>query len=126
MELAAIPAGMQTAAFLPGRGVLKSVPELLRTFFPGRMPWLIADENTWQAAGKTLADALQKDGTAVFEPYIFPGSPRLHPIYETSRMLADRMPENCVPVAVGSGVINDLVKCAAGMKKIRYCCVATA
>ena len=68
MELATIPAGMQTAAFLPGRGVLRSVPELLRTFFPGRKPWIIADENTWQAAGKTLADCLVKDGTATFDP----------------------------------------------------------
>lgn len=126
MELATIPAGMQTAAFLPGRGVLRSVPELLRTFFPGRKPWIIADENTWQVAGKTLADSLKKEGTAAIDPYIFPGTPRLHPLYDTSLMLADRMPANCVPVAVGSGVINDIVKCASGMKKIHYCCVATA
>ena len=90
MELAAIPAGMQTAAFLPGRGVLRSVPELLRTFFPGRTPWIIADENTWRAAGKNLADMLLKDGVQTFEPHIFSGTPRLHPVYEISQMLAER------------------------------------
>ena len=58
--------------------------------------------------------------------YIFPGTPVLHPDFAYSEKLASVMPENCVPVAVGSGVINDLVKCAAGLKKVPYCCVPTA
>src|SRR6185312_17040951 len=31
-----------------------------------------------------------------------------------------------VPVAVGSGVLNDLVKCAAGIAGVTYLCVPTA
>lgn len=126
LPLAPLPDGLRTAAFLPGRGVLPLIPELLQQFFPGKKPWIVADTNTWHVAGKTVYDHLQRKGMAPLEPYIFPGSPRLHPEMAHAELLAGIMPENAVPVAVGSGVINDVVKCASGMKKVRYCCVATA
>ena len=126
MPLIAVPEGLQTGAFLLGRGALESVPELLKTFFPGKRPWLIADGNTWKAAGKHVQQRLAEAGMNPFEPRLFPAEPRLHPDYAISQQLAGDMPENCVPTAVGSGVINDLVKCAAGIRQVRYCCVATA
>ena len=126
MPLIAVPEGLETGAFLLGHGALKSVPELLKTYFPGKVPWIIADGNTWNAAGKQVYDLLTEAGLKLSEPYLFPAHPRPHPDYAISQELARIMPENCVPVAVGSGVINDLVKCAAGIKEVRYCCVATA
>ena len=126
MSLIAVPNGLQTEAFLLGHGVLKSVPELLKTYFPGQRPWIIADGNTWNAAGKYVQQCFAEEGLDPFEPCIFPAEPRLHPDYAVSRKLAADMPRNCVPTAVGSGVINDLVKCAAGINQVRYCCVATA
>ena len=126
MPLIAVPEGLETGAFLLGHGALKSVPELLKTYFPGKVPWIIADGNTWNAAGKQVYDLLTEAGLKVSEPYLFPAHPRPHPDYAISQELARIMPENCVPVAVGSGVINDLVKCASGIKEVRYCCVATA
>ena len=126
MPLIAVPEGLQTGAFLLGHGALESVPELLKTYFPGKRPWIIADGNTWKAAGERVRDLLEAAGLDPLEPRLFPAEPRLHPDYAISQELARIMPENCVPVAVGSGVINDLVKCAAGINKVRYCCVATA
>ena len=61
-----------------------------------------------------------------FPAKIYPGSPRLHPNSSYCDALAAELPSNCVPVAVGSGVINDIVKRASGMKEIPYCCVPTA
>ena len=52
MPLIEVPEGLQTAAFLLGHGALGSVPELLKTYFPGKKPWIIADGNTWKAAGE--------------------------------------------------------------------------
>ena len=126
MPLIDVPEGLETKAFLLGRGALRSVPELLNTYFPGLTPWIIADGNTWNAAGKQVYDLLSAAGLKAAEPYLFPAHPRPHPDYAISQELARVMPENCVPVAVGSGVINDLVKCAAGIRNVRYCCVALA
>ncbi|MBO4633029.1 MAG: sn-glycerol-1-phosphate dehydrogenase, partial [Lentisphaeria bacterium] len=126
MPLIEVPKGLQTAAFLLGHCALESVPELLKTYFPEKKPWIIADGNTWKAAGERVYSLLVEAGLEPSAPHLFPAEPRLHPDYAISQELARIMPENCVPVAVGSGVINDLVKCAAGINDIRYCCVATA
>lgn len=126
LPLIEVPKGLETAAFILGENILDSVPELLQTFFPGKKPWIIADGNTWNAAGKYIFELLKKAGMEPAEPYLFPANPRPHPDYAISRKLAELMPENSVPVAVGSGVINDLVKCTAGLKNEKYCCVATA
>ena len=126
MQLITVPRDLQTVAFLLSHGALKSVPELLRTYFPGKVPWIIADGNTWKAAGEQVFELLKKEAADPVEPYLFPAEPRLHPDYAVSQKLAELMPKNSVPVAVGSGVINDLVKCAAGLKNVTYCCVATA
>ena len=54
MPLIAVPKGLQTEAFMLGHGVLESVPEFLKTYFPGKRPWIIADGNTWKAAGERV------------------------------------------------------------------------
>lgn len=121
-----MPANLQTAVFLLGKGANNFVPELLKRYFEGKQPWIIADGNTFNAAGEKVLGLLKDAGFKPFEPYIFPADPRPHPDLAISEKLAELMPENCVPVAVGSGVINDLVKCASGIRKVHYCCVATA
>lgn len=121
-----IPEGLDTKYFLLSNDALTYLPELIRTYFPGKTPWLVADENTWEAAGKAAVEYLKEAGLDFDGPYLFPGIPKLHPEYTHSRMLAEIMPENCIPVAIGSGVINDLVKCASGLNHVPYCCVPTA
>ena len=60
------------------------------------------------------------------EAKIFPAVPRLHPDNAICDELAEEMDDTLVPVAVGSGVINDIVKRASGVAEIPYCCVPTA
>ena len=121
-----VPAGLETEFFALGSGVLSYLPEILKRNFSGCRPWIIADENTWRAAGKKAQELLISANLNPYDPYIFPAEPRLHPEYSYCEMLAQLMPADAVPVAVGSGVINDLTKCTSGLKKIRYCCVPTA
>ena len=119
-----IPPGMQTAAFAMGDGALDEIASFKATVFPGRKPWIVADTNTWEAAGKKAAGLLPD----AYEPMIFPGTPKLHPESSISDELAKKisaMPD-CLPIAVGSGVINDIVKRAAGIAGVTYCCVPTA
>ena len=126
MHTIPIPEGLQSHAFILGEDVLCEVPQLLRENFPGRRPWIVADGNTWAVAGERLQKMLVDEAMAPCTPHIFPAAPRLHPDYAFSQALAAEMPGDAVPVAVGSGVINDLTKCAAGLREVRYCCVATA
>ena len=126
MPVIPVPAGLDTRCFVLGEGALKYLPQLLKQEFPGLTPWVVADTNTWEAAGERAQQLLCDGGLSPAEPYIFPGTPVLHPDFAYSELLASVMPEKCVPVAVGSGVINDLVKCASGLKKVSYCCVPTA
>ena len=120
-----LPAGIQTAFFAMGDGALAETAAFMAKIFPDKKPWVIADDNTFAAAGKFVAEQLKEN---MYEPYIFPGTPRLHPDSAISDMLAEKiaaMPD-VVPVAVGSGVINDIVKRAAGIAGVRYCCIPTA
>ncbi|MBR2372729.1 MAG: iron-containing alcohol dehydrogenase [Lentisphaeria bacterium] len=126
MPVIPVPEGLDTRCFVLGPNALKFLPKLLNQEFPGLTPWIVADSNTYEAAGKTAFELLEKFGLAPAEPYIFPGTPILHPDFAYSEKLASLMPEHCVPVAIGSGVINDLVKCASGLKNVPYCCVPTA
>jgi len=117
---------METKIFVMDKDALVAVPEVLKRYFPDCRPFLVADENTWRAAGIKLSEILNKQQYLCHKPFVFPGSPRLHPDNRYADLLASLFSSDCVPVAVGSGVINDLVKRAAGLAEIPYCCVPTA
>lgn len=121
-----MPQGISTRAFLRGEDAILGLPELLQANFPGKTPWIVADDNTWKVAGEKAFQLLKDAGMNPAEPHIYPGTPRLHPDYALAEKLAAEMPENVVPVAVGSGVINDIVKTVGGINNVPYCCVATA
>ena len=126
MNLLPIPPGMETEAFVMDAGALRDVPELIRRFFQARRPWIVADENTWNAAGAALFDILKNAGLDPHEPFIFPAVPMIHADNALTPRLTDAMPFDCVPVSVGGGTINDLVKRASAVTRHRYLCVPTA
>lgn len=126
MNLLPIPPGMETGAFVMNPGALRDVPELLRRFFQSRRPWIVADENTWKAAGAALFDILKAAGADPHDPFIFPAVPMIHADNALTPRLTDTMPFDCVPVSVGGGTINDLVKRASAVTRHRYLCVPTA
>ena len=126
MELIDIPSGMETRAFAMSENAIADLPEILAQFFPSKKPFLVADENTWRAAGKRVENILNLANLEISGKVIYSGAERLHPDYDISLKLAEKFSEDTVPVAVGSGVINDIVKCASGKKGISYCCIPTA
>ncbi len=126
MNTISIPAGMETRAFVMETHALRHIPELLKIWFPGTRPWIIADENTWGAAGKAVDAHLREAGVDGHAPYIFPAKPMLHADNAYIAELQRRMPKKCVPVAVGGGTVNDLVKRLAGVAGVHYMCVPTA
>ena len=86
---------------------------------------LVADENTWQAAGAACQASLVAAGAQVADPLIFPGRPVLHASRDNAETIRDSMGD-AVPVAVGAGTLNDLVKLAAFDLGRDYACVGTA
>ena len=126
MKLLPIPPGMETEAFVMDSGALHDVPELVRRCFQSRRPWIVADENTWKAAGAALFAILKSAGLEPHEPFVFPAVPMIHADNALTPRLTDAMPFDCVPVSVGGGTINDLVKRASAVTRHRYLCVPTA
>lgn len=123
---AAVAASASVAEVLVARGAVGHAGEVFRRQF-GEGPALIfADDNTWAAAGVAVEAALHAAGVAVLR-HILPGCPRPKPVVELAEELRTVLARTqAVAVAVGSGVINDLVKYAAFQVDRPYLCVATA
>jgi glycerol-1-phosphate dehydrogenase [NAD(P)+] len=107
-----------------GDGVLGQLPELLKGYHAKKV-YLIADQNTYQAAGKTVWEILDQNdiqiASCIFQEDAL--EPDEHSVgraimyYET----------NCdVVIGVGSGVINDIGKIVANVSGKPYIIVATA
>ena len=126
MPRIAVPEGISTKVFILDDDALPQIPALLNEMWPGKPAWIVADGNTWRVAGERVRRILEEAGVPGCEPCILPAVPKPHPDYALACQLAEMMPDNAVPLAVGSGVINDLIKTAADLKKTTYCCVPTA
>lgn len=123
---AAVAKSAAVAEVLVGRGVLAEAGALFRRQFGDGPACIIADENTWKAAGAAVEASLVKAGVTV-RRHVLPGKPRLKPTVDLANSLRDVLGADAsVPVAVGSGVINDVVKHAAFGLKRDYLCVGTA
>jgi glycerol-1-phosphate dehydrogenase [NAD(P)+] len=120
-----------TQVYRSGDGIAAKMPELLRRVTgeasAANKLILVADENTWNAAGKELEAVLADAGIALSFKHIFPGSPMLKAEYKHVELLVDVLGEReGFILAVGSGTINDLVKMACGELGRPYGIVATA
>jgi glycerol-1-phosphate dehydrogenase [NAD(P)+] len=122
----AVARSATVAEVVVGRGVLAETGALFRRQFAGNLACIIADENTWKAAGAAVEASLKAAGVTV-RAHVLPGRPRLKPTVELADSLRDVLAQDgAVPVAVGSGVINDVVKHAAFGLDRAYLCVGTA
>lgn len=122
----ALAAASETRALRIGSGILSEVAELFDEQFPGQTAVIIADETTFRIAGETVANYLKEAGVAQLEPFLF-RHPDLYAEYTFVEELENFLKTNqAIPVAVGSGTINDLTKLAAHLTNRQYLCVATA
>ena len=95
-----------------GRGVLAEAGRRIVAQL-GDGPYLVvADENTWALGGERLTEVLVEAGAAVADPLIFPGRPVLYASYDNCVTIKEAMGD-ALPIALGSGTLNDLVKLAA-------------
>src|SRR5215217_5438683 len=88
---------------------------------------VVADETTMAIAGDAVDKALRAGGREVRDPHVFEARPALYADYDNVTKVATALRDHdAIPVAVGSGTINDLVKRAAHEYERPYMSVATA
>ena len=123
----ALQAASDTKEFVLGAGSRYKTAEVFQQFFPGANAVVIADEITFGVAGQTVHEHLQTAHIPVFKPFVFPGKPMLHADYKHIEELREFLKgTDAIPIAVGSGTINDLVRTAAYEVGRRYIVVGTA
>ncbi len=115
-----------TKALEIGVGVIASCADMFKSLFPGRKALVVADRNTWKAAGEAVHKALAEGLVDQDTPYVF-SDPALYAewkfVDELDAVLAKT---DAIPLAVGSGVINDITKLCSYHNDRRYIIVGTA
>lgn len=115
-----------TRALAIGADTLPQTAGIFERLFPGKRAVVVADLNTWRVAGAEVQRILAEKGIPQDEPHIF-RDPKLYAewrfVEELDAVLAAT---DAVPVAVGSGVINDLTKLCSHHNRRRYMVVGTA
>jgi len=106
---------------------LGSIAGLVRRHMPGATLTLVADRRTFAAAGAACEATLNADGFSIHR-ILVPDGPHGEPICDdlTRDALLATLPPSDGFLAVGSGVINDLVKWMAADLHRPYIVVATA
>lgn len=122
----AVARSAAVAEVLAVPGALAQAGALFRRRFDGTAACLIADERGWQAAGPAVEASLNAAGIAT-RRHILPAAPRPKPTLDLADSLRDVLAADAAtPVAIGSGVMNDVVKHAAFGLDRAYMCAATA
>jgi glycerol-1-phosphate dehydrogenase [NAD(P)+] len=116
----------ETRALRIGNGIIDEVSVLFSEQFPGKKAIIVADTNTYRVAGNNVYHIFKKAGIEQEDPFIY-SDPDLFAEYSyLERLIPILKTTDAIPVAVGSGTINDLTKLASYLAGRRYMCVATA
>ena len=107
-----------------GRGVLSSLPEAVRSLGCSR-PFLLADPNTWAAAGMAAAALLDGSGIGYVSHVFDEPHPSPNEFFVGNAVM--HFDSSCdLVIGIGSGVINDICKILSNISGRPYIIVATA
>ena len=122
----ALKAADETCDLVIGQGSINDTARVFKEQFPGKQAIIIADNTTHQIAGKKIEEIFKNNNIDFLPSYIF-NEPDLYAEYSyIERLIESFKHHNAIPVAVGSGTINDLTKLSSHLSGRRYMCVATA
>lgn len=123
----ALRSARETRALVVGNGVLHDTGRVFAQHFPGSRAVIVADVTTYGLAGNSVRDALTGAGVACIDPFLY-NDPTLYAEFRFVEQLeASLRQHDAIPIALGSGTVNDLVKLAAHRAgRAAYMCVATA
>lgn len=113
-----------TSQVIVKEGALQELPRLLKQY-DAKKVFLVADKNTYAAAGKTVAEIAENENIKVVK-CIF-GEDALEPNeHSVGRAIMYYEADCDVVIGVGSGVINDISKIVANVAGKPYIIVGTA
>jgi glycerol-1-phosphate dehydrogenase [NAD(P)+] len=116
-----------TRSVIIDAGALASVADVFTQSFGEQPAVIVADDTTFEVAGRIVQQRLEAAGCTLIEPVIFPGTPALYADYQHVLALEKRLQTHAaIPVAIGSGTLNDITKLAAHRCGRPYMIVATA
>lgn len=122
----ALERARDTKALIIGEGAVGKTGEMFRQLFGNSTAIVVADLNTYKAAGAEAYESLKAAGIPTVDPFIFEDDD-LYAEWSFLIRLENHLKAcNAVAVAVGSGVINDLAKLASEHLGRRYIIVGTA
>ncbi len=122
----ALRAARETRSLQIGQQILAEVPKTFQRYFQDQTAVVVADTRTYAAAGRAVMTALQSQGCAALDPFIFEDDDLYAEHRFVERLEQSLRSHSAYPIAVGSGTINDLVKLATHRVGRQYVCVATA
>jgi glycerol-1-phosphate dehydrogenase [NAD(P)+] len=121
----ALKAARETRRLEVGSGVLASISSVFREQFgAAASPAIVADANTFAAAGRNVQAAFS--GAGQVAPFVFTDADLYAEHRVVERLDAWMGSHAAIPVAVGSGTINDFVKLSSHRAGRQYLAVATA
>ena len=112
-----------------GPGATEASAKMFRELFPDAKKAIVVDDpRTRAVAGERVISLLKALGLGVSEHVINPDGSDFHATYKKVEEVREAIAASggAVPVAVGSGVINDLTKRASDELGLRYMVVGTA
>lgn len=122
----ALQSAGETKALLIGENILSQTSRLFKEQFPGKEAVVVADSTTWQVAGATVYQLLGQAEIPLRKPFIFTDADLYAEYGYVERLAESLRKHDAIPVAVGSGTINDVTKLASHQTNRPYMCVATA
>lgn len=116
-----------TAHYYYDQHAFANLADLVEEYGSGCTCLVIADARTYEVAGKEVVNTLRRHGQKT-ECFIVPDNNGESPVADdaTKDMLLQQAPAADIYLAVGSGVINDLVKWVAYLREKPYITVPTA
>jgi glycerol-1-phosphate dehydrogenase [NAD(P)+] len=120
----ALSAARDTRILVVDPGVRRQAAAVFESLFGSHRAVIVADKNTFAAAGADVQGSFLACAHEVAEPFVFGDAHAEHSSVE--QLTAALKDEDAIPVAVGSGTINDLTKLTAHRLQRPYMVVATA
>ena len=115
-----------TKALVIGSDALPRSAEMFKELFPGKRAIIVADKITYPLAGEAVKNYFDAAGIAQDEPHVYGYDDSFAEWTYVEELENVLKKTDAIPVAVGSGVINDLTKLTAHRCGRRYMCVGTA
>ena len=116
--------GFNIAHICIEKGAIEKLPEFIIDF-KAKNPFILADKNTFEAAGKKVCEILE-NASISYKKYVF-STGDIEPDEKAVGSAIMHFDNTCdLVIAVGSGVINDIGKILANTAKLPYFIVGTA